>query len=92
MTEFDHEISRVQMTRLQLVIYLVIFSNVTPEMEKITNLTMNLYILLNSNTADGFRDSFKGGSLNPSAVLLKGSLNPSVVLELSKLIYYHNST
>ena len=68
MTKFDHGISRLQMTRLQLVI----FSCVTPTMEKITNLTMNLYILLNSNIADGFKDP-------------KGSLNPSAVLEFSKL-------
>jgi len=40
-------------------------------MEKITILAMNLYNLLNFNTADGFRDppSAVGGSLNPSAVL-----------------------
>ena len=74
MPKFDHGISRLQMTRLQLVIYLVIFSCVNPEMEKITNLTMNLYILLNSNTTDGFRGpyivyGFREGSLNPSAVL-----------------------
>ena len=56
MTKFDHGISRLQMTILQLLISLVIFSCVTPKMEKITNLTMNLYILLNSNTIDGFRD------------------------------------
>ena len=60
MTKFDHGISRLQMTRLQLVIYLVIFSCVTSAIKKITNLTMNLYILLNSNTADG---------LNPFAML-----------------------
>ena len=73
MTKFDHGISRLQMTRLQLVIYLVIFNCVTPTMEKIENLKMNLYILLNSNTADGFRDPFKG------------CLNLSAVLEFSKM-------
>ena len=50
------------------------FLVVTLAMEKITNLTMNLYILLNSNTTDGFRGpyivyGFREGSLNPSAVL-----------------------
>ena len=75
MTKFDHGISRLQMTRLQLVIYLVIFSYVTPTMEKITNLTMNLYILLNSNTADGFRD--------PISNTADGFRDP--VLEFSKL-------
>ena len=74
MTKFDHGISRLQMAILQLVIYLVMFSCVTPAMEKITNLTMNVYILLNSNTIDGFRGpytvyGFREGSLNPSAVL-----------------------
>ena len=47
MTKFDHGISRLQMTKLQLVI----FNCVTLEMKKITNLTINLYILLNSNTS-----------------------------------------
>ena len=60
------------MNILQLVIYLVIFSCVTLAMEKITNLTMNLYILLNSSTAYGFKD-------------LRGSLNPFAVLEFSKM-------
>jgi len=68
MTKFGHGISRLQMTRLQLVIYLVIFNCVTLAMEKITNLTINLYILLNSNTADG------NGSLNPSIVLESSKL------------------
>ena len=58
------------MTKLQFVI----FSCVTSIMKKITNLTMNLYILLNYNTTDGFRGpyivyGFREGSLNPSAVL-----------------------
>ena len=92
MTKFDHGISRLQMTRLQLVIYLVIFSCVTPTMEKCTNLTMNLYILLNSNTTDGFRDPFKGAFESICSVRLKGSLNPPEVLEFSKLMYCHNST
>ena len=74
MTKFDHRISRLQMTILQLVIYLVIFSCVTPAMEKIAILTMNFYILLNSKIADGFR--FR----DP----LRGSLNPSAVLEFRK--------
>ena len=56
------------------------FLVVTLAMEKITNLTMNFYILLNSKIADGFKDP------------LRGSLNPSLVLEFSKLMYYHNST
>ena len=56
------------MTRLQLVTYLVIFNCVTLAMEKITNLTINLYILLNSNTADG------NGSLNPSTVFESSKL------------------
>ena len=73
MIKFDHGISRLQMTRLQLVIYLVNFSCVTSAMEKTTNLTMNLYILQNSNTADRFIDP------------LKGYMNPSAVLEFSKL-------
>ena len=64
MTKFGHGISRLQMTRLQLVI----FNCVTLAMEKITNLTINLYILLNSNTADG------NGSLNPSTVLESSKL------------------
>ena len=80
MTKFNHGISRLQMTRLQFVIFLVIFSCVTLAMEKITNLTMNFYVLINSNTADGFKDP------------LRGSLNPSLVLEFSKLMYYHKST
>ena len=74
MTKFDHGISRLQMTRLQLVIYLVLFRCVTSTMKNFTNLTMNLYILLNSNTTDGFRGlytvyGFREGFLNPSAVL-----------------------
>ena len=56
-------------------------------MEKITNLTMNLYILLNSNTTDGFRGPYIVYGFR------EGSLNPSAVLEFSKLImYYHNIT
>ena len=58
MTKFDHKLFRLQMTTLELVI----FSCVTSTMEKITNLTMNLYFLLNSNTADGFRDPINGKS------------------------------
>ena len=73
MTKFDHEISRLQMTRYNWS-FIWSFLVVTPAMEKITNLTMNLYILLNSNTTDGFRGpytvyGFKEGSLNPFAVL-----------------------
>ena len=63
------------MTRLQLVS----FSYVTSTMEKITNLTMNLYILLNYNTADGFKDP----SLNPYTMYRP--LNPYVVLEFNKM-------
>ena len=70
-----------------MVIYLVVFSCVTSAMEKITNLTMNLYILLNSNTIDGFRGPYIVYGFR------EGSLNPSAVLEFSKLImYYHNIT
>ena len=87
MTKFDHRISRLQMTILQLVNYLVIFSCVTPAMKKITNLTMNLYILLNSNTANGFRGLYTVDRFR------EGYLNPFAVLEFSKLImYYHNIT
>ena len=65
MTKFDHGISRLQMNILQLVIYFFIFSCVTPTMEKITKLTMHLYILLNSNIVDGFRDPLADGFRDP---------------------------
>ena len=80
MTKSNRGISRLQMTRITIGHFFVIFSCVTLAMEKITNLTMNFYILLNSKIADGFRDP------------LRGSLNPFAVLEFSKLMYYHNST
>ena len=80
MTKFDHGISRLQMTRFQLVI----FSCVNSTMEKIRNLTMNLYILLNSDTADGSKEPHYN-TADGFRVPLKGSLNPYAILEFSKM-------
>ena len=51
-------------------------------MGKITNLRMNLYILINSNTADGFREPLMQMD---SDTPLRGSLNPSAMLEFGKI-------
>ena len=57
MTKFGHGISRLKMTHNNWS-FIWSFLVVTPTMKKITNLTMNLYILLNPNTADGLREPF----------------------------------
>ena len=77
MTKFGHAISRLKMTKKQLVIYLVIFSCGSVRQWKITILIMNLYILLNSESAYEFRDTVELSKLQTTSRVRTPLLTPN---------------